>query len=127
MRIFNLADSTGLTVPSSAWAIPAAPQPEKGNGHDRPAPIGHNSGESAPMADEDGGAKARAIAEIQDWLVNRLQRASDYMTPAEIGAAENRLILLKRALIDGIAYIQRALDALDDDAKKRGTTLVVEV
>jgi hypothetical protein len=141
MRFFNLADSTGLAVPSSAWAIPAAvmkppnggapPQmaapPGEANGDDQPARVGHNSGNTTPMADNNKDAKAAAIAEIRDWLANRLDRASDYMTPAEIGAAENRLILLKHALIDGVAYIQRALNALDDDAKKRGTTLVAEV
>ena len=126
MRIFNLADSTGLTVPSSAWAIPAASQPEKGNGHDRPAPIGHNSGESAPMADEDGGTKARAIAEIQAGLLSRLGPTFEYMTAEEIGAAKNRGVLLKRAQADGMAYLSRAIDALpaDPEGKRHGTTLV---
>jgi hypothetical protein len=131
---FGLVGTTAVTIPSSAATIPAAAngngvaQPQEANGHDRPAPIGHNSGESAPMADEDGGTKARAIAEIQAGLRSRLGPTFEFMTAAEIGAAPNRGILLKRAHADGLAYLHRALDALDpepDDRQKRfGSTLV---
>ena len=114
MRIFNLADSTGLTVPSSAWAIPAASQPEKGNGHDQPAPIGHNSTRAQPMADEAeaqvqniAGKKAYYIEVLTDWFANRREMASECMTPEEIGACENRPALLLHAMAIGIASIYR--------------------
>jgi hypothetical protein len=83
----------------------------------RPAPagIGHNFGD----------AKAAAIAEIRAGLISRLGPTFEYMTAAEIGAAPNRGIILKRAQVDGLAYLSRALDALDPDpeGKRRGTTI----
>lgn len=115
----SLADSTGITIPSSAWIIPPA------NGHDQPAGVGHNSGDTTPMADDTKAAKAAAIAEIQAGLISRLGPTYEYMTAAEIGAAPNRGVLLKRAQIDGLGYLSRALDALDPDpeGKRRGTTI----
>ena len=130
MRIFSFADSTGLQVPSSAWTVPAAVQmaPTQGNGPGQPVGIGHNSG-AQPMPEDDDKAaqRVRAIAEIRDWLANRQVRPDDYMSATEIATAANRMILLKRALADGAAYIRRALDALDPDPERRGTSLVIYV
>jgi hypothetical protein len=122
MRLFHLADSTGLQVPSSAWAIPAAvTQPSNGagpvqvaappNGHDQPAGLGHNSGaQRMPEDNEVAGIarkKAYYIEVLTDWFANRRERTSEYMTPEEIGARENRAALLLHAIAIGIASIYR--------------------
>ena len=90
------------------------------------AGLGHNSGNTTPMAANDDTAKAVIIAEIQTGLTSRLGPKFEFMTAAEIGAAENRGVLLKLAHADGLAYLIRALDGLDPDheGKRRGTTVV---
>jgi hypothetical protein len=59
-----------------------------------------------PPSDKDGRA-AYFTAQIKDWLANRKQLSSAYMSPEEIGKAEDRGFLLRRALIDSIAAYYR--------------------
>src|SRR5262245_45273561 len=59
-----------------------------------------------PPSDKDGRA-AYFTAQIKDWLANRKQLSSEYMSPEEIGKAEDRGFLLRRALIDSIAAYYR--------------------
>jgi len=62
----------------------------------------HHNG---PPTDKDA-RKAFLTAEITDFLANRRAREANYMTPKEIGAAEDRGFLLRRAFIDGLAYFR---------------------
>ena len=64
MRIFSLADSTGLgqQISSSAWDIPADLN-QPANGADQPAGVGHNS-RTQPMQEDESGKDA-TIAENQ--------------------------------------------------------------
>jgi hypothetical protein len=59
-----------------------------------------------PPSDKDGRA-VYFIAQINYWLANRKQLSSEYMSPEEIGKAEDRGFLLRRALIDSIATYYR--------------------
>jgi hypothetical protein len=59
-----------------------------------------------PPSDRDGRA-AYFTAQIKDWLANRKQQLSAYVSPEEIGKAEDRGFLLRRALVDSIAAYYR--------------------
>src|SRR5262245_5907801 len=59
-----------------------------------------------PPSDKDGRA-AYFTAQVKAWLANRKQLSSAYMSPEEIGKAEDRGFLLQRALVDSIAAYYR--------------------
>jgi len=93
------------------------------------APIGHNNGPAfiaatspsqgssaafeaitrqpnPPPVDHEA-RRANCTREITDFLANRRQRESNYMSRKEIGSAGDRGYLIHRALLDGAAYFAR--------------------
>src|SRR5262245_38691927 len=62
-----------------------------------PARVGHNS----------GAKKAYYPELLTAWFAHRKERASDYLTPKESAASDNRPALLLQAMVIGIAAIYR--------------------
>ena len=78
------------------------------------------------------GSREYFVEVLTDWFANRKERTSEHITPEEIGACENRVILLLQAMAIGIVSIYRdalfSTDATDSaDERSRGALYMMGV